>query len=107
MMKMNVGMPLLGLLCALGLLGCATSQRNVLSTAQPWHGKLHQMNSGGSIIQTTVWEHGRLLSCWEYQTDKWTQTVTDGTGRRTLFDENGQPAGHEDFRNGDCVGGAG
>ena len=105
-MKMRNAMPIV---CAVMLtaLGCASPCRDILATPQPWHGTLRQTDATGSVIQTTVWDHGRLVSCWEYQSGKWTQTVVDGSGRRTLFDKAGEPEGHEDFEKGECKGGAG
>ena len=105
MMKMKKAIPLV---CAvmLTVLGCASPCRDILATPQPWHGKLHQANANGSVVQRTVWQHGRLVSCWEYQNGKWTQTVVDGSGRRTLFDKAGEPSGHEDFEKGEYRGGA-
>ena len=105
MMKMNRAVPVV---CAvmLAVLGCASPCRDILSTPQPWHGKLHQTDAAGRVIQKTIWEHGRLVSCWAYQNGKWTQTIVAGSGRRTLFDKAGEPAGHEDFEKGECKGGA-
>jgi hypothetical protein len=93
------------------LAGCSpapsNSSRDILTRPQPWHGKLHQADAAGKMIQAMVWEHGTLRSCWEYQSGKWTQTVIDGSGYRTLYYKSGEPAGHEDYANGEYTGGAG
>jgi hypothetical protein len=83
------------------------ASRDIMTIPRPWHGKLHQVDAAGKMIQAMVWEHGTLLSCWEYQSGKWTQTVIDGSGYRTLYYKSGEPAGHEDFANGEYTGGAG
>ncbi len=118
---MNARIVMLGLLLlAVALLGCASTSRDLLTASRPLHGKFHQKSSDGKIIQETVWNHGKLVSCWEISRTsrwvngrleiaepKWTQTVSDGSGRRTLFDKQGEAAGHEDFTNGEYTGGAG
>ena len=58
MMKTGMTMPLACILCG-ALLGCVALDRDILTTAQPWHGKLHQTDADGDVIQRTVWEHGR------------------------------------------------
>jgi hypothetical protein len=118
MIKMKIAMPLISVLC-LGLFGCALSGRDIVTTPQPWHGELIQKHPDGKTLQVTEWNHGKLVSCWEFSNTrwvngefrvtkpKWTQTVSGGNGRRTLYDERGEPAGREDFKNGECTGGSG
>jgi len=118
MMKIRTAMLLICLLCAC-ITGCASSGRDILAASQPWHGKLFQKHPDGRVLQVTAWDHGKLVSCWEFSrthwvdgkshvsAPQWMQTVSDGTGRRTLYDERGEAAGHEDFNNGDFTGGAG
>lgn len=84
---------------------------------KPYNGKLQQHGPDGKLLQETTWDNGRLTACWEWVQEShwvdgkqmtsppvWTQTVSGGTGKRTVYDSDGKPLGTEDYQNGLYVG---
>lgn len=96
-----------------GLLwGCAETERDILATSQPWDGRFYQKAPDGRMVQVTVWEHQKLVSCWEWDDDnvgnpqrKWVQTVTEGEGIRTVYDKDGRHGATEWYSGGEVTRG--
>jgi hypothetical protein len=105
---------LLGACLAAFLAGCGEQPGKDIAQAQrPFDGKLLQHAGDGRLIQETRWDHGRLMACWEWRQEshwvegkliqtppRWTQTVTAGYGKRTIYDADAKPLGQELYENG-------
>ena len=100
------------------LSGCASSpgEQNIRYAAWPYDGKLYEQTLDGAVIQTTEWEEGKLVSCWEFARQAelvegeltitepvWMETVVKGNGKRTLYGRDGRPRGTEVFKDGEYV----
>jgi hypothetical protein len=91
----------------------------VETAPRPWHGLLIDLSPDGQLLQVMWCDTGSVVTCWEreqryvrqdgqlvLQPPTWTMTIRRGTGQRTLFDQAGDDVGHEDYRDGEYVGGA-
>ena len=67
----------------------------------PRHGYLAQITRDGRIVSKEIWKDGRPVDVWQLHDGQWRHNVKNGSGWRLVFDEAGNEAAAEYYRDGE------
>jgi antitoxin component YwqK of YwqJK toxin-antitoxin module len=67
------------------------------------HGEIRRYSVQGRLLLRQTYRHGELVASWERVDGEMKQTVKEGTGVYSYFDENGSRVGRAEYQDGKFV----